>query len=892
MDNSRNKFSCMGITSSSLIQKITLLIEHRISKDDKERHVDMISNFIEMSQYGFLVPDLPFVTQLMEVLSQSLHEDNVYEKSLEQLLYICSIPPSLTKSSDVLTFAIDLQELFSVLGFLLVCLRNYKLRNRAVDALQNLMTEIGKPKWFTSLEVRKNAADNSRLPEILGQLLAIADEELYPELLSLISLIIDDRKEARKVILQQDALNSLFRRIEPTWRKRLPNIRPESPPTDRNVPYFEETIVIIWELLKYLEEHREDLATVKIIDRFSMWNIQNAFHVFITSANRKVDVNSIIALKIKLMDLFPEGDFTESGLSEVFVNMSCDKVFPPKPISDNTAKIFSTEDDYIFTKLVLLAIPLVIKFDGGRRILEDSRIIHRLLKTIFRSGFYFSQSDSCVVQIFCWNVLKKLVPYLENEFIENSGPSMLMDCIKECELIENGLVILVKCLDTACYILKNDHNKLICNSILYNNGLKILLELSEKILSQPALDSQLQTCAKMVFCILNKLCQSCPDELQDDLVEISIKYIKRFLAPHPEETIFDNVTLVYLIDFIWDTIINCAPLSITFIQRGGVYLMLDIIQRFPFSIQMFTLGALVDLCEDEKCVPYLMTWSGLRKVKTGRNGQISETAFPIIGREQWKQTFYRSKCVNSHPVIYDLYLSCRPKIYALLKLLNERHREVFEIADEEYKVSYEDLPAKDQVTMLLADNFLALKLGEAWVELQVEFNTVKFQPLPSDKKVISSLVTRYHKWGEFLRKTQLEILEEALVDELVEEQKLYNSLAESRIKEALEALEELRYIARCTERMFRISQKYQQQQHIERSLRRIPCGPSLHRTYLSALQVTPVFNHNILVKGGLDLTLHEIPINPVSPKESELQFLPELPEDLLKSGENIDQIIR
>ncbi|XP_074030963.1 uncharacterized protein isoform X3 [Leptinotarsa decemlineata] len=553
--------------SSELIAKIVPLLEHPITKDDVQRHTEMISNFIDVSQHGFFIQDLSDIIQLIYILTDRIDVTGVYEKLLERILVICCIPPLLNKSSDVLTFARDLQELFTVLGYLLVCLKNNNLRNVAVNALINLLKNSPKHKWYSSLESRKKAADDSRLSEILGQLLAVADDEIYSKLLTLITLMIKDCKNSCKELLLQDALNSLLRRIEPTWRGRFRDIHSITSISGQEVLHYDITSFIIYELLDYLEKHRADLEDVRNIDRFSIW---------------------------------------------------------------------------------------------------------------------------------------------------------LARCMKESKIKQEGLTILRECLSTTNHLLKNDPGEVIAHSFLYNDGSSILLN----------------------------------------------------------------------------------------------------------------------------------------------------AAFPLVGKEQRDQTFSDTRNLNSHPTIADLFLSSRPKIYALLKLLQERHEEVLKIAEEEYKIEIDDLTTKDRVTMLMAENFLALKLGEAWVELEIEFTVMNFKPLPADYKIMSTLVTRYHKWGEYLKETQNEIFREGKEKELIEEQKLYNTFGQSRIKESLEALEELRYIARCTEHMFRISQKYKQQSQIEKSLKKIPFRGNLNKTYFTTLQVTPVFNQEVTLKSEKTTEHEEETINLVSPGNS------------------------
>ncbi|CAH1183533.1 unnamed protein product [Phaedon cochleariae] len=876
---------------SELIRYIVTLLEHRITKNDKDRHTGMILNFIQISQNGFLIRDLAYIIQTIGVLSENHHDNDSFKKCLEQLLNICSIPPLLTLSSDIITFVPDMQEFFSFLGCLLVTMKE-DTRKSVLTVVSNLLKNHAEQKWYASLEFRRSAAGNSQLPEILGQLLASADDQIYPDLLPLLIILTKNCMNTHKII-KTDALNSLLRRIEPTWRQRFPVTKPERPNAENKINHFEDTFVIICSLLDHLEKHRHDLDGLNNIDRFSLWNLQYAFQFYSQSQVGYLNRNNVAALILRMMNLFPESEFVVSGLAEdIVINVGKLYSFREPRTSFTSINQTATDEDYNYIKLILISIPIIAKLEGGLRILERVRIIYRLLRIISRPGHpaQFPKAHGCVIQIFCWDVLKKLVPFLEEEFIENSGPHILLECMKVNNLTEEGLTILVKCLGAINYMLRLDHKGIIINSILYNDGISILLSLCENFLTYPFFNDPVQQCLKKIFSAITMLCQFSTRE-NPQVVPLALKYLRRFLSPEPVETVYDNRILICLMDFIWEIIVKSENLSPVFIKEGGVHLMLDIVQVFPFPVQMITLGALVDLCEDAHCIPYLITWMGKQKVKLlpllmsvfreeneqlqvkmDYRGRIEDPKCPLMGKYQWNQTFNGQKKLHSNPTISDLFLSARPKIYAILNLLNERYQEVVELANEQYQTFNDKLSAKDQMTMLLADNFLALKFGEAWKEVEIEFDIINFDPTQTDKKIMSSLLMRAEKWGEYLKETQSKILQRHYENEMLEEQKLYVKIGESCISEALDAVTELKYIARCIERMFRISEKHKQHNQIERSLRKLPCSEFLHRTYLSEIRATPVFNLTVSVKSNIIDEQKEEAVTPVSPMESVIKF--------------------
>lgn len=58
-----------------------------------------------------------------------------------------------------------------------------------------------------------------------------------------------------------------------------------------------------------------------------------------------------------------------------------------------------------------------------------------------------------------------------------------------------------------------------------------------------------------------------------------------------------------------------------------------------------------------------------------------------MGEKQFQLTFRNTKDPNSSPAIIDTIGSCRPKIYALVHLINCHKAEITEAVNERYKIS-------------------------------------------------------------------------------------------------------------------------------------------------------------------------------------------------------------
>lgn len=75
-----------------------------------------------------------------------------------------------------------------------------------------------------------------------------------------------------------------------------------------------------------------------------------------------------------------------------------------------------------------------------------------------------------------------------------------------------------------------------------------------------------------------------------------------------------------------------------------------------------------------------------------------------MGKEQWIQTYCNEYDYKWSPAIADMFISCRPRIYAILTLLNERHQETAQLVNEQYKIQQE-LSARDKVRFQISAFF-------------------------------------------------------------------------------------------------------------------------------------------------------------------------------------------
>ncbi|CAH1105261.1 unnamed protein product [Psylliodes chrysocephalus] len=862
--------ACTCSNASNLLNRIVALLECEITKHDISRILEMLYNFISASQCGIYVSDLVAIMRLLEIACDRFKEVPTFKDILKNVLNICKIPPFMKVCSDVLRYAPDIKEFFAVLGYLLLLIEDVDIQNIVMDTIMSLLETPAYYKSQVPLEVRRKEAAAGRLPGLLGQALFLLNDELFKNLLLLTLNFAINCPHACKDLAFNDALNALFVRMEGTWRSRYPNIHPNMTKKPE-INHLNSILALANVILAELSKKREIIVDVPVITRFSLWNIKYLFHYVGLIIRWGFARNNLFTCVMCMMDLFQNIDFITSGLGEgllidghIICLNSIDLIKKPYNIE--------TEESYYFLKVFLFCLPLYLRFSNGIFVLERCRIVTKTLSILTRRSIIMNPNEhTSVVKILAFKVFNKIVPRLEEEFIENSGPVVMLTVLKSVDSSPMGLAIALNCLDTIRCVVKNDTSKCVSNSIIFNHGDDTLLDVCKEFLKIPAFNRKIQLCLEETFSILslllNNLTDSCNLDLME-LVDITIALLNRFLHPDPIEPIYDNRIIVNVVNFIWEVIIRYENVCELFFKRNGVYVMLDILQAYPYPVQLITLGTLVDMCEysEGKCIPYLITWKGkngvtlvpllmeifrnenkMLGVKSEPNGQIGDTDHPLMGRAQYDQIFVK-KNYKISPAVADMFASCRPKIYAILTLMNERYRSILKLANECYKTYNEGQSVHDKMTLLLAENYLGLKCGEAWEEIKYEFEQMEFEPLSVDVSIIESLIERTHKWGRVLKESQEELLYLKKMQDVAQEYKIYNRIQDSRITSCLLSINEAKYIARCTERMFRIAQKFSQIHQVEKAMAKISHGPSLHKTFMKMLPITCVFKQTVRLK--------------------------------------------
>ncbi|XP_063903319.1 uncharacterized protein LOC135122810 isoform X1 [Zophobas morio] len=832
----------------------------------------------------------------------------------------------MTKMSDKLEFARDLEQYFSTLGYLLLCLQDDDLKKLVIGTIKTLL-DYKPPIGYCCvlLEDCNAAVEASQLPEILAQLADFVNDDIYPLLLNLMYLVCTISKKTCQKMLSQGVLEFLLKRFEPTWRERDEHTKPVNPSVRNTIPTFEDTCCVLWKLLNAID----NTIHVKEPSEFALWSLQYAFRWSNVCPEQKFNRNNLTALILKILLTFPAKDFSTTDIFEDILILS---VTAAGCGCLSNLEFSEDEMDFQFKKIIWSCLhffqpttPFVVCKRYNMRVfmvwtmhflqfVEKNEITKAFLKKVFEEH----TTDKNHIEQYCelvkivLKIIPKFVSSVETLLYLN-GPIKLISIIEGYLLKTYNIEVLeayLYCLSQLLFPHDEDiigvvgeyrtadivlGRLTIPTTQIINYAPFYLADVCVKILDNTTTLSRMyQKALAHGFCVLYVLCTF--DFLRNfNAINLCTRFLRRVIDPPPTDPLIDVRVIICGIHLLWECMITSREFYREFLKAGGVYLLLDVTEACTFPIKSLSLGVLADASKKLSSIPYFITWrkhgKRLRPMlleifrnKTEKecdgvnNTEIQKGKFKNVWLSlcQKQRIYFHTGCVRND----ELLRICRCRIHGILFSLKVRFKDKVAIANEHYKLFNEKLGLDDEITALFAENFLSLTMCKSWLTVAKELKNEGITPVDTDYERLNEQVEVIKCWKSFLRDLIQTAVEKQKKNEKTSELELYSILKEARLSDALDALKELRYISNCTERMFQMRQKLVQQQDIEP--KRTP-SLNFHRT-ICELPFTSIYNQSINIQSNI---IYEKKEEQISPTPISLHYSESLSQD--SSDHSLDE---
>ena len=220
------------------------------------------------------------------------------------------------------------------------------------------------------------------------------------------------------------------------------------------------------------------------------------------------------------------------------------------------------------------------------------------------------------------------------------------------------------------------------------------------------------------------------------------------------------------LDATWSCLVGCDLTESAFLELQGVFILLDVLERCPPDLHSLTLGILLDLCEGDAALQHALAWQGQTDVRLNvvhllltvwkqactaiECGGVSpdgvvDTAMPTTSLgARWMpltgalqrdalgtllaakagtfdgdvmpelmepgataRLLSRLPAPDASPALQDAMQNVRSKVHGMCCLIG-------------FKRCYELVDAPDRLTLAGVEEYLNLKAGEVWQEIQAE----------------------------------------------------------------------------------------------------------------------------------------------------------------------------
>ncbi|MBN3305619.1 CFA69 protein, partial [Amia calva] len=266
-----------------------------------------------------------------------------------------------------------------------------------------------------------------------------------------------------------------------------------------------------------------------------------------------------------------------------------------------------------------------------------------------------------------------------------------------------------------------------------------------------------------------------------------VELLVRFLKMDPAlfySGLGHNKLILTTVDCIWSCVVGCYPTEDLFLEKGGVLLLLDLLQSSPRNMQDVVLGTLLELCDNSKTPAHISSWRGKKGetaagllvrlwraqetelgVRRDASGRIVDVRRPLLSVAQEEEQVEPIPADQPSAAIMDVSENMRAKIYSVFCRLG--------------KCSFEDLPGlrtEDYVTIAVISRYLDFKVGEVWAEISRELEAEGVRPVSPDQEALQSIGRTAEEAARAVAALQTQLLGQQRQQELREEQQLYSEM--------------------------------------------------------------------------------------------------------------------
>lgn len=867
-----------GLQRISLPKVVKLLTDPH-SAGLHDRHIIALKKVVKHYSDGILMKDLVLIFKLLNVCADAIADVPAYGEPMSELLQLCGQPYLKEKTSDEFAYEQIAVECTDQLGYLMRVPSN-RLRLQICDALRTFYCETSKsdmPKDKykpNSLTYNQKLVDKSNIAETLVKSLALLEDDLEVKLavLDLLQRLSSKSTSNCDRMLNANAAQQLCCRLM------------DHGPTHQ---LMFRSVEIIWNLMENCS-NRDQLAE-QLNDLQSISQLRDSFIFQLTQGYSNFDRqlrNDLLVISSLAASVSTDLPFIQSGFAKQLTLLTTFQEVKSHNMLVKHLKLMPSHEDFELKKLLINIIVLLSRDPSIFPLYSEQRVILAL--------FSYVQANECCcpklpsrdwtaaqyeeIQLHVLAALCTLAPLMIDDYLACQGGTRLLLMLEWCVGNDDYSGFGNAFHATGGYGSKKAHMRhclRLLRSIVSTHDERVLNDLTEQgILGQLVSTLEEFSCGrfKKKECKMDDIIDI---EMQCDLLVISSIVCQMDI--HRKE-LFGGKGISVLTDYlkmdlnllnsglghhrlllcaiqcVWCTVIGSYLMEECFLEKEGVFLLIDLLESCPRSIHNQLLGCLLDLMENQKTLSHVRVWRGKQNVSAAHlfcelwrdeerhmgvcrdaSGVISDGTRPLSGRLQYMQSTVSLPASCPSLAIVDVSENIRAKLYAIFS-----------------KIGFVELPGlttDDHVTLTIVEHYLDFKAGEVWNEVLAELEVENIRPITPDKEAVEAISTAIHIRTEQVQQAQCELLEAQKQQDIMDEHEVYAQIRENHRQHDRECKKFTELVARTSKHSVLKAAKDRQALSIEasRSRKVRASSATFHSTELPKLNVTAFCRRHVTI---------------------------------------------
>ncbi|NXT62258.1 CFA69 protein, partial [Chaetops frenatus] len=772
--------------------------------DLEKKQLKTLKKVVKHFENGLPLKKVAQISEILNLCAEKMHEQEAFTELLCELIKLFGLPFQKQKSSDETNYSFEVAQSIAQLGYLMR-VPSSQVKIQICKSIVNFYDMELPGKLLSgyqpvSANYKIQMAEAGRLAEILVLSLALVENQLTEKLwlLKVLQHLSTSEISCRQMVKAQAA-------------SRLCLYLNGADPSGQLVFRSSD---ILWNLL-------ENASKEEVVNQFRslecVHTLKEVFVGLVMHGFQHCDLqlrNDLLVIATLLAEN-PAVPMIESGFAKVLIVLATfTEVKLPNPLVKGF-KFTYTYEDFEMKKLLFNVIGILSKdpsaaqvnclffFVWTLQLLSENHVMPALLYYVKRNqkpGFPdWSAAQYEELQLHAIAVLTSVAPVLVDKYLSCQANTLLLVflewCIGQDPFFGHGnsfhgksgrgnklaqMRYSLRVLRSVVALYDDAVNVNLCDQGAISQLLDILKYAANKLKEKEGI-VLLEIQANVLF-ILSVLCES--DVHRKELFSCEgIDILIPFFEIDPSKLYSGlgyNRLLLSALDCLWSCVIGYNIAENYFIEKQGIFLLLDLLALNEKNLCNIILGILVEFSDNPKTTLHMHVWRGKRDqtaanllihlwrqeelelgVRRNQYGMIVDTKRPIATSFQKQQRVIPVPASCPSFAIMEISENIRAKIYSLF-----------------CKLGFENLPglsAKDLVTLAIIQRYIDFKIGEVWSEICAELKE-EFRPVTSDERTLKVTSALSESTGKAVAALQTKVLESQCHHEIQKEKKTYKKI--------------------------------------------------------------------------------------------------------------------